>query len=283
MDPLMRSLNDYLDEWFVLLRTRVQPTTWHGYQNMARAYLRPGLGATPVGELSVRQLNLHYVRLLESGGRRGGPLSRRTIAYAHSVLHKALSDGVREGVLPANVASRATIPRVTGGTPSDQASVRVWDAPQVERFLAVSAGDDLHLLWRLALATGMRRGELLALTVEDLDLAVPQLRVAHSWSCANGQPLLKATKTNRARVLHLDARTADALSAMSPGDGGILFPAAAGGIPSASPTGGGASGRGWSCHGSGSTTCVTVMRRCCSIRAYRSRSSPSGSGTRGSR
>ena len=223
MDTADQRLDDYLDEWFVLLKTRVQLTTWHGYQNMARAYLRPGLGHVPVGELTVRQLNLHYVRLLESGARRGGPLSLRTIAYAHSVLHKALSDGVREGVLEENVASRATLPRISAAPEPERPTVHVWDADQVGHFLAVSAGDDLHVLWRLALATGMRRGELLGLTWADIDLSVPQLRVARSLSVANGHPQLKATKTGRSRVLHLDRGTAAALDELASGDGGVVF------------------------------------------------------------
>jgi integrase len=223
MDAADQRLDDYLDEWFMLLRTRVQLTTWHGYQNMARAYLRPGLGHIPVGQLTVRQLNLHYVRLLECGARRGGPLSLRTIAYAHSVLHKALADGVREGVLAENVASRATLPRISASPEPERPTVHVWDAGQVAHFLTVSADDDLHVLWRLALATGMRRGELLGLTWDDLDLTVPQLRVARSWSVANGHPQLKATKTGRSRVLHLDPRTAETLDALPRGDGGVVF------------------------------------------------------------
>jgi integrase len=223
MDATALRLDDYLDEWFALLRTRVQPTTWHGYHNMARAYLRPGLGAVHIGELTVRRLNLHYLRLLESGGRRGGPLSLRTVAYAHSVLHKALADGVREGVLSDNVASRATLPRFTPGAGTPTRTLRVWDGAQVEHFLQVSTADELHVLWRLALATGMRRGELLGLRWEDVDLEVPQVRVAMSLSVANGHPQLKTTKTGRARVLHLDGRTAEALRRLPHDASGFVF------------------------------------------------------------
>ena len=223
MDAADQCLDDYLDEWFVLLKSRVQVTTWHGYQNMARAYLRPGLGHVAVGELTVRQLNLHYVRLLESGARRGGPLSPRTIAYAHSVLHKALADGVREGVLSENVASRATLPKVSASADPERPKLHVWDAQQVEHFLAISADDDLRVLWRLALATGMRRGELLGLTWADIDLTVPQLRVERSLSVANGRPQLKTTKNGRSRVLHLDQRTAEALDALPRSSCGVVF------------------------------------------------------------
>jgi hypothetical protein len=135
MDASDQLLDDYLDEWFALLRTRVQPTTWHGYQNTARAYLRPGLGQVRVGELTVRMLNLHYLRLLESDGRRGGPLSLRAVEYAHPVLHKALADGGGEGVLAVSVASRATVPRIAPGAVLPERKLRVWDAEQIEHFL----------------------------------------------------------------------------------------------------------------------------------------------------
>ena len=46
MDAASQPLDEYLDDWFALLKTRVQLTTWHGYQNMARAYLRPGPGTS---------------------------------------------------------------------------------------------------------------------------------------------------------------------------------------------------------------------------------------------
>jgi len=206
------TLNDYLDEWFALLRTRVQPTTWFGYTEMARIYLRPQLGALRLSELTVRRLNLHYLHLAERGGRRGGPLSRRTVAYAHSVLHKALADGVREGVLTDNVASRVTLPRIDPASNGPADRVQVWDAVQTARFLELTAGRPLHALWRVALGTGMRRGELLGLRWEDVDLTTPQLRVSASLAFVGGEPRLKTTKTGRSRILHLDAQTAAAIA-----------------------------------------------------------------------
>jgi hypothetical protein len=106
------TVDRYLDRWLTVPRTRVQPTTWRSYDDMARIYLRPHLGALPLTDLSVSGLNLLFVELLGSGGRRGGPLSRRTVKYAHAVLHKALADAVREGVLTDNVASHVTVPRI---------------------------------------------------------------------------------------------------------------------------------------------------------------------------
>jgi integrase len=86
------TLDRYLDDWFAVQRNRVEPTTWHNYRTMARIYLRPALGDRQLDALTTHDLDVHYVHLLEAGGRNGRPLPRRTVAYAHAILHKALGD-----------------------------------------------------------------------------------------------------------------------------------------------------------------------------------------------
>jgi integrase len=206
------TLDEYLDEWFALQRTRLEPSTWHNYRTMAAIYLRPALGPTPLAELTSRQLDLHYVRLLEDGGRGGRPLARRTVAYAHAILRKALGDAVADGLLDASPAERAEVPRVDPRFDDTPRRLRTWDADQVAHFLRHPRDRELHDLWRVALGTGMRRGELLGLRWEDLDLDVPQLRVAAALTSAGGQLRLKGTKTRKVRTLHLDDDTAAVLA-----------------------------------------------------------------------
>lgn len=207
------TLDAYLDGWLALLRTRVQPTTLRSYTDMADAYLRPRLGPLRIGELDVRQLNLHFAHLLTDGGRRGQPLAPKTVRYAHAILCQALGEAVRDGLLEDNVAERVTLPRLDPDVEPDVDGLRVWDAEQAARFLRLSAAQPLHGVWRVALGTGMRRGELLGLRWEDVDLSVPQLRVRTCLVHVDGRFRLKSTKTGRGRVLHLDDDTAAALAA----------------------------------------------------------------------
>lgn len=214
------TLDAYLDEWLALLRTRVQPTTLRGYTDMANAYLRPRLGSLRVGELDVRRLNLHFAHLLTGGGRRGQPLAPKTVHYAHAILRQALGEAVRDGLLEHNVAERVTLPRLDPDAEPDVDGPRVWDAELAARFLRLSAAHALHDLWRVALGTGMRRGELLGLRWEDVDLSVPQLRVRTCLVHVDGRFRLKSTKTGRGRVLHLDDDTAAAIAARPRSDDG---------------------------------------------------------------
>lgn len=211
MDADPPTLDAYLDEWFALQRTRVEPSTWEMYDDVARAYLRPHFGALRLDELTVRILDLHYVRLLEAGGRRGQPLARRTIEHAHAVLRKALNDAVVSGLLDDNPALRATVPRVTPGENRLPARLPAWSEQDTRRFLAWSANHELADLWRVALGTGMRRGELLGLRWEDVDLRVPQVTVVAALASVSTGLQLKTTKTGRSRTLFLDDDTAAAI------------------------------------------------------------------------
>ena len=216
-DPL--SLDAYLDEWFTLQRTRVEPSTWQAYDDVARAYLRPHLGSLDLDELTVRILDLHYVRLLEAGGRRGQPLSRRTVELTHAVLRKALGDAVLAGLLDDNPAVGATVPRLAPGENGLPARLPVWSEADTRRFLAWSADRELADLWRVALGTGMRRGELLGLRWEDVDLSVPQVTVLASLASVATGLQLKTTKTGRSRTLFLDDDTAAAIDRQPRRDG----------------------------------------------------------------
>lgn len=213
-DTPVPTLDAWLDEWMILQRTRLEPATWRSYDDMARIYLRPSLGTVRLDQLTVRGLEAHYVTMLTTGGKRRRGLSRRTIAYTHAVLHKALADAVRLEVLGSNVADRVTLPRVDGRGAGPE-RLHVWDADQVQQFLELTETDPLGALWRVALGTGMRRGELLGLRHVDVDLAVPQLQVAAALTLDHdGRPMLKRPKTNRGRTLHLDAATAAVLASL---------------------------------------------------------------------
>lgn len=205
-------LGHYLGEWLQLQRTRVEPTTWDIYAVMVRIYVLPALGDRALEAITTRELDLHYVALLDRGGRGGRPLARKTVANVHVLLHKALGDAVGSGLLAENPAAAATVPRIDPRLDGTPRRLRTWDADQARRFLDLTRDHEFGDLWRVALGTGMRRGELLGLRWDDVDLDIPQLRVATSLAQAGGRLRLKTTKTRRVRTLHLDEATATAIA-----------------------------------------------------------------------
>ena len=106
-----------------------------------------------------------YAQLLTTGGKGGRALSAKTVANVAGVLSIALADAVALRLLPHNVATDARLPR------RQRPEMTAWSEHEAARFLESVNGERLFPLWRLALATGMRRGELCGLRWRDLDLA----------------------------------------------------------------------------------------------------------------
>jgi integrase len=160
-----------------------------------------------------------WMRTLEASGRaddRGG-LSARTVRYIYTILRSALSDAVKHGRLTLNPTDRSTPPSPSEARPPE---MQAWTAPELSRFLhwAEARDPDLAMGWRLLAATGMRRGEALALRWRDVDLDAGRLQVRRSLSTVKtkgaGEQLVEGpTKTGQARVVDIDADTIAALRA----------------------------------------------------------------------
>jgi integrase len=204
------TLTEYLDDWLDGQRLRLQPVTLDAYRQTIACYVAPALGGTALADLDPRQLERLYADLLDHGGRNAQPLALRTIRYVHAVLHKALGDAVRTGVIDTNIGDRVALPR---HHPRRHAlePFQVWTAEQMRCFLSLTCNDPHRDLWAVALGTGMRRGELLGLRWRDVAPDQRQLRVAVSLAMIDGRPQLKTTKTNRVRSIHIDAHTAAAI------------------------------------------------------------------------
>lgn len=95
-----------------------------------------------------------------------GPLRGKTLRNVHGTLRKALGDATRyePPLLAVNVAASVPPP-----ARDDSVEREAWTRDQVRRFLEAAAEDRLSAVWRLVLATGLRRGELLGLTWADVE------------------------------------------------------------------------------------------------------------------
>jgi integrase len=200
-------LGEYLDQWLELQRSQLQPSTWLSYRANVESYLKPALGDTPLADLTAAQLTAFYARLQQSGGRRGQPLALRTVQYCHGVIHKALADAVRFETLSRNVAASAVLPKVDLRGDGVR-EVRSWSAEELRSFLGHTAGSPRHALWHVAAFTGLRRGELLGLRWDDVDIEGHALTVRRALSVVKRDARLKQPKTSRCRTLRLDVSTA---------------------------------------------------------------------------
>ncbi|MFB7557103.1 tyrosine-type recombinase/integrase [Streptomyces brevispora] len=179
------SLAAYLAYWLESVAVHhLRETTHTRYTACVDRYLIPGLGRKKLTKLTAKDVRTWLNQLRTTcqcctrgiDARRDQPcccaigqccsklLSPLTLTYVHSVLKSALEHAVREEEIPRNVARN-----VRTGTPRPR-RFEPLTADEARQFLTTVRGHRLHALFELALHTGLRKGELLGLRWEDLDL-----------------------------------------------------------------------------------------------------------------
>lgn len=208
------TLGQYLTDW-----TEALPATGRGvatvssYRHNLRLHVVPYIGGVRLQDLGAVDLDRLYRKLLTSGRRKGtGGLSNRTVRYVHTVLSAALSDAVAKGLLARNPAQNATPPSAKSARAPEMAW---WSPAELRAFLDFAAGHALAPLFRVAGATGMRRGELLGLKWRDVDLDAARITVRRQVTSTDYVVREDEPKSERGRrVITLDPGTVNALRAV---------------------------------------------------------------------
>src|SRR6185369_14122545 len=174
----------WLDE--IKAHDGTRPSTLARYRYAIDGHIVPVLGKVRLDKLTPAD-----VRKLHAARR--DSMKPASLAKVHAVLRAALGDAERMDLVSRNVAKSVQPPKLGGAEPRDLA---VEDA---RRFLDVTAGDRLEALFVVALTMGLRRGELLGLRWDDVDLDAATLRVARSAQRVAGTLRLVDTKTRGSR------------------------------------------------------------------------------------
>jgi len=165
----------YLTEWLVSVAAggSIRPTTAKAYAVALRVHVIPRLGRVPLELLSRKLVKELYDHLFLHGRARPprGGLSIKAVHNVHLTLHRALEDAVDDGLISSNPATRAH--RMGHSLPA----VRFWTPAELRSFLEGLRADPDFALWRLAAATGMRRGELLGLMWRDFDFRLGRVTI----------------------------------------------------------------------------------------------------------
>ncbi len=166
-----QTLAQFLTQWLEhTQKERVRPMTYERYEEIIRLHIVPILGRHQLQQLSAQHLQAFYIEKRKEG------LSPTTITIFHSVLHKALDCALRWNLVPRNVCGLVSPPR------RERFEVRPLTAEQAQKLLEAARGHYMEAFFFLALATGMRRGELMALKWQDIDLTTNTLQVRRTLS-----------------------------------------------------------------------------------------------------
>ena len=190
-------LRAYLREvWLPSKRSRVESSTLHQYEWAVEGHIVPLIGAVRMRDLSPEVVDRWLTALVAEDQDGKSRLSGNSARTIRKILSMSMEDAVRRGRIPRNP--------VTLTQPPKRSTVRArksWTLEECRRFLAVVSDHRLSAAFHLALVTGLRRGELLGLRWEDVDLVAGQIDVVQQLSVEQGRPLLKDLKTESSHRL----------------------------------------------------------------------------------
>ena len=166
-DPGKQTVGQFLTAWLEdVVKPSVRPNTYLSYAGVVNKHINPVLGKIRLTKLSPQHLQRFYREKQDEG-------LTRTVRLCHSVLHRSLGQATKWNLIPRNPASLVDPPKVP------QKEFRPLSPEQAGRLLEAAEGDRFYALYVLAITCGLRQGELLGLTWENVDLDKGTLQVRY--------------------------------------------------------------------------------------------------------
>ena len=189
------SLGNWLDHWYQdYKKANLRPNTQMSYERRIYQHIIPALGGIQLDKLTAGDIQQFYTGLKQSGRllRRelyGEGLSDQTVRGIHTTLHSALDKAVEEKLIFRNPADSCKLP------PTKSREMKVLAPDEIQRLLIQAREDGCYELLLLELSTGLRRGEILALQWDDLNLRTGTLRVERQVHRVRGELVVSPPKT----------------------------------------------------------------------------------------
>jgi integrase len=192
IEPSKTTLAQFLDRWESWAATQVARKTLERYCELLRHHVRPHLGSASIQKLRPVNFAELYGRLQQEKPA-GAGLAPRTVGHVHRLLHRIFGHAVKWGVIAINPVAAAEPPRVP------RTEIDILEPGEIRTVLQALRGRPLHPIAVIALATGMRRGEIAALRWNDVDFESGRIRVERSIEQTNAGLAFKAPKTKAGR------------------------------------------------------------------------------------
>lgn len=197
--PTPKTLAEHMTEWLKQREDleRCNLKTLERYREDLNRYVLPRIGHVKLQSINPLHLEQLYAALRATGGRKGSQLAPKTVRNIAGILHAALGAAVRWKLIPRNPAdSCETIP-----VPHNER--RALGGDETRLLLDALKGHWLYALVYLGFATGMRRGEMLALTWPDVNFLEKRLNVSKSLLQTKERLSIKPPKNGKPRIVEL--------------------------------------------------------------------------------
>ena len=209
-EPAKTTVEAYLRKWLEgYARANVEETTYVRYEQIVKLHLIPALGGHMLPELKPLHIQSYYAEAGLSGRLDGkGGLSPTTVLQHHRILREALQQAIKWRLLSFNPADGASPPKKA------YKETAILDERQAMALIEAAEGTRYHMPIMLAVTTGMRRGEILGLRWDDVDLDAGFVTVRQTLARVGKELKFKPPKTaNGRRRVDLPEFVVEALKA----------------------------------------------------------------------
>ena len=196
-------LNDYFSIYFENAKNTLSPYNYKAYQKTVKNYIAPALGHFKLKEITPVQIQ-HFVNELQEkpSNTKSGKLSPSTVRRYYTVLQSIFHSAYKLGIIGINPADgdRITLPKL------QEQKTEIFTPEEIDDILNYLELEPLQfkVLIHMALNSGCRRGELVALKWSDINFYTGVLTVQRSNYKVKGEPIQsKETKTGKSRYMTL--------------------------------------------------------------------------------
>jgi integrase len=202
LTPQQQTIKQFLENWLEeTVKRQVRVRTYAKYVQDVNHHIVPAVGRLQLSKLTPDHVQKMLNHLSDNG------LSYNSARNVRAALRCALNQALRYGYVVRNVATLVDIPGEVTFKPQP------LTYEQAQQLLVDAKGDRLEALFRIALGLGPKKGEILGLRWEDVDLVGATLRISGSLQRQNGRLERSATKTEASvRTIALPPRLVKALT-----------------------------------------------------------------------
>jgi integrase len=195
-----QTVGAFLTTWIEGAKSTVRESTWYRYSSLVRGHLLPHLGHLALSTLQPADCSVAFAAMAKQG------LKPRTIIQARAVLGRALREAEVAGLVIKNAARLARPPRV------EHTEMLTLTRSEARTLIEAAESERLGTIYGLALASGAREGELLALRWGDVDWDRGAIKIRRTLQRTSGELSFTETKTaSSRRTIPLGTSTMDAL------------------------------------------------------------------------
>lgn len=192
--PSKLSVEQWLNTWLEDFCVDVKPRTLDKYRSTVKVRLVPHLGKIKLSDLSTHHIQHVYNSFLR-GADGFRQLSTKSIRDTHGTLHRALQQAVELDYIKINPSDRCKLPRI------EKTDIKPMETQQIGAFLHAIKGNRYERLFTVDLFTGLRMGEILALSWDCIDFDKGTLRVYRQLHQVKGQYFYGTLKNDKPRSL----------------------------------------------------------------------------------